>query len=47
MDGKLYPKRSELSLHGVAELDEWEKVSSKPAVMARNRSFRNFKETIY
>jgi len=50
MSGELYPKRSQMfdkTKSWEQELKDWERVSSKKHITDRNKSFANFKETIY
>ena len=50
MSGELYPKRSQLfdkTKSWEQELKDWEFASSKKTIADRNKSFSNFKETIY
>lgn len=50
MSGGLYPKRSQMfdkTKSWEQELKDWERVSSKKHITDRNKSFANFKETIY
>jgi hypothetical protein len=50
MSGDLYPKRSQMfdkTKTWEQELNDWEHTSSKKQIMDRNKSFLNFKETLY